>query len=1375
MVLIGSVLLSAVTALSAATADSGSMLFNRLSHADGMLHDNVTSVAQDSAGFIWLGTHRGLNRYDGYNLRGWKHPGGDPGAVYFNRINSIVCDGGLVWLATDAGLDVFHTSELRHTGYRTTSAADSVFFRRVRSVMPSGIEGSVWMSTGTSARLVCAETAAGDSLPTLGCLKIGSGNSFDTRGDRVHVASSPTAPWTWIAGQEHPAIYRRDARGNLDYVGVCENLRGYDVEALLADNGNLWIAYSNTVVRTTVNPDGTLTRDWELEIPTSVGVNSLAASATGVWVGARDGVFRLSKERPEIIEECRHSSSDPRSLINDVNSLACDRDGNLWVTGWTAGAAFANPLSAFFGTLRYPGGGMATSTVSVMHADPYDGYVYVGSKFGGIGRIDAATKRPEWNFSTAPELMRSNMTALETDSTAVYASVHDKVIAIDKRTGAIREVFGAGNGGYIFWIDFDRFGRLWLATDRGLECIARNAAGHWTPLMAFNDSPDAPLRVSTNQLHNICSDTEANELIITSNRGINRVILDAGGNVGRILHYTTDGHPGLSSDYLWAIDRAAEPHTYWVGSMGNGLSKIEFTDRESTAMNAATFGRAQGARSDDVESIRVDARGRVWCGGPLLSYFDEATGRFNTFDLADGLQGSAFVTAAATRDPSGCLWFGGSNGLNYFNPNGETQAPVRTEVVFTGVSSANGEFPVSGSSDAKITLRYPDNGFRADFSTLSYASSNHVRYRYRLEGYDNDWRYLEAGEAPSVSYTRLPYKKMRLVVEAGDWQQWSGQPAVLTVDSRAPWWLSWWMMTVYFLIGLALIAAAIALTIRQTRRKQAEAIDRHTREQERRMLDMKMKFFTDVSHEFRTPLTLIRHAAGQLSAEAPDSGRYVRLISRNAGVLTNMVNELLDFHRADLGSTPLRTTLTSVVPMVTSIVDELRGWAEESDLSLTLTVEEPDLEMWIDREQVSKIISNIVSNSIRYTDAPGSIEVTLSAGLYQDVVSAFPDRVALVSAMIPGRQLIVRVKDSGIGIAAEDLPGVFERFRQNAGSRRGAGSGIGLSLVKALIELHRGGLVASSRRGEGTEMIVFIPMTYDYLLPEQKVAESRFAVKDYLRTYTTGLSGAPAEAPEDRVEGNRPLLMVVDDNEEILSILSDFFAADYDTVLARDAAEALAKASDKLPDAIICDVMMPGMSGLELCQQLKQGLHTCHIPVILLTAMANEENQISGIETGADAYIAKPFNPKLLAATVRNLLNRSRRAPAAEPEPVSLRGALRQGRERELFERFEELVKANFSDREYKVESIWRELGINRTRLYSLVKEATGMSLGNHVRKLRLDRAATLMLTTEMSIGEIGFEVGIESASYFTRSFHEQFGMSPTEYIKKHDKHEKTD
>lgn len=1367
-----------MTAIQSPAHAEDMLQFNRLSHIDGLLHDNVTSIVQDSTGFMWFGTHRGLNRYDGYRIDSYKYDGDDINSIYYNRIYSMARQGDLLWLATEAGLACFDTNTKEFLDYKVNSVNnDEEFYSKARYVAPDDNGKRIWILSGKKIRLI--KTLKDDSGVSLKYVKIGNSNCFESEGLNPRVVSDNEGR-VWFSGDQNIEAYHEDNTGNLIYTGEVAGVNGYNIRALLRDNGTLWIAYNDRILKCEVLEDGMLRPGEEISIPTSVGINSIAVDPQNLWVAAQDGLFCLPKENPHDFTMYHSSSSDPRSIIRDINNIYIDDCSNVWLSGWESGVAYASPMSGMFGMMPFPSYSdkNASEFVSAIHCGQ-DGYIYVGSKFGGLGRIKSDTREADWDFCHEPVLLSNNIPSIADTKDKVFVAIDNGVQVVDKSTGKILDYIPTQGGGYIFWITFDKFGRIWLATYAGLECFDSDDKGKWQPRYLFRAKGDSDLRLSTDMLHNICSDTVRNELIVTSAVGINRVIMDNTGEVKDILTYTASmGNAGerLSSNYLWPIAKAPEDGVYWVGSMGSGLNKVKFND--DGTYTARRFGKAEGAVSDDIESIELDRFGRVWCAGPGLGYFDENIGRFKFYDISDGLQGNLFGTSSAAADRNGALWFGGSNGLNYFIPTREASAPIKAGVIFSLIESGK-EILKDLRSRADITLEYPDNNFKVDFSTLSYATTNLVRYRYRLDGYDKDWHYIRPGELPQASYTNLPpHKKLKLIVEAGDWQDWSGVPTVLTINSKGPWWSSWWAIVIYIILSLTLIATLSHYFINWTRMKQAIAIRRDKEEQQKEMMQMKMRFFTDVSHEFRTPLTLIRHAAGELQHHTADNERYVRIISRNAGVLTNMVNELLDFHRADMKSTPLRTTLTSVNPLINAIVEEFKGWAEDSGIDIELHFDENNIEMWLDREQFSKVLSNIISNSIRYSEGKGHIEINVSTGLYQDVSTAFPNRVSLVSAMVPGKQLIVKILDSGIGIPADSLPIIFERFKQTPGnSKTSSGSGIGLSLVKYLIDLHQGGIVASSEEGVGTEIIIFIPMTYDYLTPDQKIGESVFDVKDYLNTYEAEYEKVGTRLPslqEDK-EGSEhsQTIMVVDDNLEILDLLYDFFSKDYDVVVAKDAGEALEKASKKLPDLIISDIMMPGMDGMEFCRKMKNDLRTCHIPVVLLTAMAHEENRIEGIETGADAYIAKPFNPRLLTATVKNLLARNNRQNSIErdshkEENTFIRQEILDKKERDLFERFEALVKDNFTNPDYTVDDIWKDLNINRTRLYTMVKDTTGISMGNYIKKLRLEKASELLLTTDLSVAEVAYNVGIESHAYFTRSFRLQYGMSPTEWIKYH-------
>ncbi|MCD8395526.1 MAG: response regulator [Bacteroidales bacterium] len=1354
------------TPVALAESEGGNLSFRHLLRGDGLLHDNVTCITQDQQGFLWIGTHRGINRYDGYRLESFRYTEDPTDQVYVNRVISLLPVDRILWFTCEKGLRAFDMRSMRYLPIQATEANKEAL-EAVQKIEAGPTEGTVWLISRGMVRL--ARLSVADS-PTLSWIA----DPYSTVSTDPTVASD-SAGHTWIAGNPNIDVYSFNPASSANtFVANLRNVSGDGVRAMLASKGALWVATAKEVKRYRIEDDGSLSFTASTPVSTTWTVNGMVATPQGVYVSAPDGVSHLDPESAQVLSVMRHDATDITSVGSDINGIYADRNSTLWVSGWGSGISYAISAGQTFDTIRH------NEFVTSLHYDPSTNAIFTSQKFGGIGRIDASTGVANWNWALNSHNY-SYVTAIESDDNYLYASGSNNIHVIDKRNGHVFQTIETPRGGYIFSLARDRFNRLWAASYEGLECFQITDGGHLTPVMSLTTTSTYPL--TTNRLHNICSDIEANELIVTSVLGINRVVLDDKGNVSRVDHLTVEDNPDLSSNFLWPIAKAQQPSSYWVGSMGDGLNLVKFGAPGSKA-EVASYGKAQGAMSGDVESIQVDRLGRVWCAGPGISCFNPATERFRNFTLEDGLQGRAFGTSSSAVDSAGVMWFGGEYGLNRFVPAQGGQSQAGTDVVITRLLIP-GEKPRYDLIGCKqIDLDYPENSFAIDFSTLSYGQTWQVSYRYRLKGYDDDWRYVETGASPSAEYLKLPFGSYILEIEAGHGGSWSGNCTSIKVVSHAPWWLSWWALVIYALIVAAIVFVLMRYLNRINRMKAEMALRNKKEQQTRELMDMKMQFFTDVSHEFRTPLTLMRHAVSELSEDdAMASNRYVKVLARNTGAMSNMVNELLDFHRADMKAAKIQASLTSINSVMRTIVDEFDAWAHEAGVNMALTMPEQEIEMWVDCEHFSKIVSNVLANSIHYTQAGGRIDVTVSTGLYSSVTPAFADSYSIYQNLIPGQQLIIRVKDTGMGIDAQALPTIFDRLRRG-GVKTGSttGSGIGLSLVSSLLALHHGGITVRSREGEGTEMVIFLPMTYNYLTPEQKVDRSSFAVKSYLTDYAVEFEQEEKSDLTDTASDDASSLLIVDDNREILQMLSEYFSGSYHITLAENAQQALDACRKALPDLIISDVMMPGTDGFELCRTLKSNLRTCHIPVILLTAMALDENRIEGLESGADAYVAKPFNPRILRATVKNLLARSRRllsAPisgnqADEGQPEITRQAILDEKQKQMFEKLRSLVIENLTNEDFTVDMMWRELGINRTRLYSFVKEMTGMTLGTYVRKLRLNRAAHLLLSTDMTIAEVGIAVGMDSNPYFTRAFKEQYGITPSDYIKQHSKQKNT-
>lgn len=1346
--------------------------FHHLTRNEGLLHDNVTCMIQDEIGYIWIGTHRGINRYDGYAMDSYQYKQNKSMAVTANRVYDMLNMGKYLWLATQEGLFCFNIHTKQYTSFKAADSALSDFFKGVRHLKRAPANNCFWLISNQQVRLVKITTGSEiNTTPLLTSVRIGSSKGLVSNNGTPNVVDNGK-DIGWLAANNTLSTYIIHPNHQLDILNNVPQISCIGLRDMAYDKGYLWLAYPEKLAKYKVGKLGKLTLLKEKIFKTHGGFIRIKPAGKYIWLAANDQLIRINKDNLDRFQSYKHASNVDNSVLNDINNIYIDRNDNIWVSGWMAGIAYAHTYQPFFHTLKYDRfntsgavGGNA-EFISALHYDK-DGYVYIGRKFGGISRLNTKTKQIEWDYSINAALLNS-ITFIETDNKSIYAAINNNIIIINKDNRSITQMLPMANNGYIFGLAFDRLHRLWAATYAGLECF-ENIAGKWVSKYTLTTHSPSPRRLSSNFLHNIYSEKNSNELIVTSTHGINRVILDAKGGIENVLVYTTNNSvQSLSSNFVWSIDKGG-PNTYWVGTMGSGLNKITFLDGTASpnAYKAEQFGMQEGAISNDIEAIELDKFGRVWCSGFNLSYFDDQIKRFRVFRAEDGLQGTTFATSSSTKDRNGTIYFGGSQGLNYFLPRNEEFKSSSKDIYFTRWS-ANGEIIDSDIEYSKsIELLYPNNYFSLNFSTLDFENAQHTRFRYKIKDYDN-WHIIEEGSTPVISYQKLPYGHYKLLVEAGDWQDWSGKVYELDIYSKPPFWLSWWAYISYTILALTLVYLGIKYFIQWTKMKHFFSIRKEKERQHKEMLQMKTRFFMDVSHEFRTPLTLINHAVHELKEDETDiPHQYFDTIIRNTRLLSNMIDKLLDFHKADMKALKLHVATVDVTDFFTAIYDEFCIWARSANVGMQLHIVQEHIETLLDEEQASKIISNILSNSLHHCHPEGSIDIDILTGTYESVLPLHKDYIEYTDKLAQGNQLIIKISDTGEGIAKKDLPLVFDRLHQ-AGNhhKQYASSGIGLSLVKSLIGLHHGGIIMSSSLGLGTETILFFPMDKQAYEPSELSPVSTFQIQEYLSNYSFLQPSKMKDDKETINQQDKDVLLLVEDNEEVLMILKEYLYKYYNIETATNGKEALEKCRIALPDLIISDVMMPEMDGFELCRTLKESLHTCHIPIILLTAVAQEEKQIEGLEIGADAYIAKPYNPRLLKINVQNLIAKSRLIRTSSQLGESIREKIKNNKDKEMFDEFNKIILQNLRTVDFSIGHVVNSLGTNRTALYSFIKSNTGMSLGKYIMKLRLDKAAELIGNTDLTISEVALSVGIDSLSYFTRSFKEQFGLTPSEFLK---------
>jgi signal transduction histidine kinase/DNA-binding response OmpR family regulator len=663
----------------------------------------------------------------------------------------------------------------------------------------------------------------------------------------------------------------------------------------------------------------------------------------------------------------------------------------------------------------------------------------------------------------------------------------------------------------------------------------------------------------------------------------------------------------------------------------------------------------------------------------------------------------------------------------------------------------------------EITLTHGDKNFSVEFAALHYSNPKGNKYKYKLENYDNSWISTDA-YTRRASYSDLPANTYYLKVLASNSDGlWSNEPAVLKIIVLPPWWLTWWAYFLYFIFISLIFFFSYKYIVSKIQFRNQLLIERLKVEKEKELAQMKMQFFTNVSHEFRTPLSLITDPLERLISEKipqPKAQTYYTLMYKNAQRLLSLINQLLDFRKVESGNLQLKLSVHDIVPFIKNIADAFEFHASQRNIQFSFNTTLESLPLVFDPEKLDKIIYNLLSNAFKYTSDGGKIELDL----YQ--TQSEPDENGFVDFVV------IKVSDNGIGISPSYLDKIFDVFYQvDDDGNKPQGTGIGLALTKELVKLHKGKIAVKSEVGKGSLFVVFfpiIPNIEDNLSPSSHENEEKnytsqhpnpnLLLEDTIQTHSTSI---------DTGENLQPLILIVDDNNDVRVYLRSNLEDTYQIMEAKNGAEGVARAIELVPDLIISDIMMPGIDGIELCRKLKTDEHTSHIPIILLTARQSDEYKIEGYETGADAYITKPFNTAILQSRIKNLLDSRQRLRElfSKGSSFEVKKIAINVTDEAFINKVLKLIEENMSETNFDTDALASKLRMSRSQLYRKIKALTNQTVHDFITTFRMNKAAELLLNGELSISEVAYKVGYSLHTNFTRSFIKQFGETPSKYI----------
>jgi len=1354
------------------SAQNPRLSFQHITIEDGLSNSTVQSFCKDSRGFIWIGTRDGLNRYDGNRITVFRNEIQNSASISENVINDIYEDKQQnLWIATAEGLDLFipATETFVHFTPQNTPAD-------VKDICEDR-QGKLWLAT--SKGLYCFDKKVRKfvkwQVP---------GNAGKLSTERVNKLLQDKNGLLW-AGTEK-GLYRLDLKNRRStyfgpHKGDARALQSPIIHELLQDSqARLWIGMSEGGLAL-FNPANETFKTYKASPDFSINpkanslphndIHCVTEGEKGVlWVGTENGGLCVFDTNTGRFSTYRPVDTDPTSLSHDsVHGIYKDNQDNIWIGTWAGGVNLYSPTLLKFPLYnRFPQASFP-GVESIMRDS--NGLIWLGVVENGLYSFDPATKK--FSYYPNPNISRFEVGVYSikelNKDTLVLAVRRGGMAFFDKRSHQFTHYLPkAGDrnsiaGHELNTVLVDNKKNVW--------------SGGWnTGLSRFNyasktfsnyrHNPADKNSLSSDLIYTVYEDSFRNIWIGTEGGGL-ELYNPAKNNFTHFIN-RKGNLKSISHNTVFSIFEDSKGR-FWVGT-SNGLNLM---DRKNSAFKV--FTQKNGLPNDVVKSIIEDDKGNLWLGTNRgLCCFNPANSEVKNFGIKDGLQANEFLMNACARDLNGNLYFSGYKGLNIFHPSQLKYNTFVPPAVITDFSISN-KSVVIGAEDSplsrhisqtkELVLSYKESVFSFDFAALNFTSPEKNQYAYRMEGFEKTWNYV--GAKHTATYTNLdPGTYTFRVIASNNDGVWNNKGTSLKIVITPPFWDTWWFRL--FTIALILFIAYKLLSYR--RQQELKALEERKREE---MQQVQLQFFTNISHEFRTPLSLIIGPLEKLLSENTGSAfrNYYQVMFRNANRLMNLINELMDFRKIESGALRLKVNAGNLTAFVKEIADDFTVQAEERNISYRIEIRE-ETEVWFDSQVLEKIILNLINNSFKYTPDGGKVTVEVFDKM-DSFTPHFENTLILKSDYKTRNYVYFRIEDTGIGISKDSIQHLFQRYYRIADAH--LGSGVGLAFVKSLTFLHKGQIFVSSEKHKGTEIIIAIPSEKaDYSSNERRTAgtdEAHIKLESLqYRSETEGfskdISDSIATTGNEKSSISKHIL-IVDDNEELRAFLRDSLKDLYEISEAANGREGIEKAKEVSPDLIISDVMMPDMDGIEFCRRVKEDLEISHIPFLMLTAKNTLESEIEGVESGADFYFSKPISINLLNLTLRNIFQQKSKLIEryTKDHHAEVKELVHSTKDKEFMDKLLAIIESQLINPDLDIELLCSEIGMSRTSLYQKIKSITGLPIGEFIRKIRLRKAMEIMTHEDVALSEVIFRVGIQTQSYFTKAFKKEFGKTPSQYL----------
>ncbi|WP_418263707.1 two-component regulator propeller domain-containing protein [Flavobacterium faecale] len=1317
-----------------------------MSPPGGFARYAIQSILQDDLGYLWMGTQQGLIRYDSKKTDWFMPYTNDAFSLPSDEIKQVYSDNqNQIWISTIKGLCIFKRDSQNFEPVKYVYEDGSMAQERVLSVLQL-LDGRYLVIDSNSFGIL-----------DYGNKKLNRIAKNQLKSPEVLYQDGSNR--IWISTQKGDVYLFNPLNNKLKKIISS----GVKIISMYSEKDQIWIGTEENGAKI-YNLKGKFIKQVPFkntsEVSKTERVRAIKRDSYGrLWFGTDDGLYMeyhgsLTWLNPDDYPGIPH---------NSIFQIYENKKGELWFGTWSGGLALLHHSDNNFKTYRHSAShNSISSNVVSSFLQTSANELLIGTEVGGLNSFNLITKK----FDVIPldnKQKIKNIKALCKDKYGgIWAGTFRKGLWY-KPAGATKFQsfdYGINDGKHIssnsvYSLHAVDSG-VWIGTFHG----GINFYDFKTKTIShcfINNKNRIPMH--SIDVQSFVTDKKSNLWVGTYEGFLYRIHLPTG-KITKISDAKSTTKNAVNTIYcLWQHDSGE----IWIGTKNNGVLIYNPNSDKFKNFDAGGF-----LDKKNVYSILEDSNKNIWItsnNGLLLYNTKDKSKRH--FVYSDGIQGDIFSPQAVIKDNDGLLYFGGTNGFTRINPNNIKVNSKKTATIISTVDLKNNKsiYPAYSNNFEinPIHLNPDETTFRINFFADNYLMPKKNKYQYRLINYYNDWITVE--NEGSVLFTSLePGKYIFEVKAANNDGIWNESPTKMIIVIEQYWYKTPFAYLLYLLIFMTFLYYTGRFYFERIKLKRAILLEKSQRENEEQIHEMKLKFFTNVSHEFRTPLTLISWPIKQLmkSKNISEEDRInLDIAKRNTNRLLELINQIIDLRKLEKGDNKLKISKIDVIELIKEMQQDFLGEIKSKQIDFVLDYDLSSIEIEADQQKFDIIIYNLLSNAFKYANLNGQIKVSINTE--KDTLPNSYSNQLSYGQIHTDDYIQITIEDNGPGIDNEDLFKIFNRFEQgkpkeNINFQKLEGSGIGLSVCKDFTLLHHGEIMVQSTLGKGSRFIILLP---------RKQKAQKFLFESHQKVKNLSDNELPVIQSKNEIKSENPYqILVVEDNPDfrtlICSYLSDFYQVKY----AKNGIEGLDILKEHNIDIIVSDIMMPEMDGFEFCNIVKSQIETSHIPVILLTALSSSENILVGLDKGADAYVTKPFDENILLKQIENLLEQRKRIHENFSKQFISKKTIEVGGLDNFFlNRVRTVVEKNIADENFNLDKLTEELMISRSNLHRKIKSLSGLTTTDFVNLIRIKYAVKLIIEENCRFSEVTYKVGFSSQSYFTRCFKKVYNVSPKEYF----------